>query len=505
MVNRKKRNFFLTLSKKELQMLCKKYGLPTYKTKPDLAESLSSLLPENVELKGLKDKFGYASCPNSIEHVSNSASSGKNYMYIKEVGTSKVSAETARIESVRCVEVRNPTFEFHARSEGGIKLYVDLNSTITEWADSLKKNICIPESNVCLNSPWLHEDLGQLDKSSSHLKASSPTTVGNINFEHLLSGTAPNSANKENSCKDIVSSGRSDVFLTPSVGVFPMTDVEFSRHVSENGALVLPKSGSCTPSQTPVSASIYEPKLDYTADPVTNSLSDDAINFLTTEQPMKVITKQCGNSQARYDYGHPNLGSVMNGFSTTASSEKHLSEVADLQKDKASPYGIDENGVVLDHGESVNLSQLDFQTKRNHFLCSENQERSSIANGMENSELSHFKKPCDRNTMIADDFESNGSFPNRQSTNDVAGYCFSNPEAGNFRRSSHLTGETLPRRSMQLVSKVLSIANLLAMACICMVFILTHKWRTSFDVHPTVSFKVILTHTKIYQGSKMED
>lgn len=80
-------------------------------------------------------------------------------------------------------------------------------------------------------------------------------------------------------------------------------------------------------------------------------------------------------------------------------------------------------------------------------------------------------KPHERNSLIADDFESSGNYPKRQSTDGVGGYCFSDPEAGNLRRSSHLVGEVLPRRSMRLVSKVLSITNLLAITCICMVVI----------------------------------
>lgn len=349
-------------------------------------------MQENIELKELKRKFADASFSHPIEHDDSSLDlnalpriSGKKYLSVSGIGrkagvpgTSKAPAESALVESVRCVEVSAPTFEFHVRSEGGINLYVDLNSTRTEWAESLKKNICIMESNICTKSRRSHVDLGQLGESSSHMKDSSPTTVDDINFEHSLSGTAPNSENKESSCKDVDCLDRIDSSLMSSVEVSHTTDVGLSRHIEENGVLMLPKSSSCAQSQVPVSASTDEPKIDCVGDSVSNSVSDGAISFLTTEQPLKAITEECGNSPVRYNHSPSHLGSTLHGCSIFASAETHLLEAADFQKDKASPCETNGIGFVdhncnmeSEHGESANSSEVDHGTERNQLLCSQ--------------------------------------------------------------------------------------------------------------------------------------
>lgn len=47
MENRDDKDLYLSLSKKELQELCKRYGLSPYMTKPNLADALSSYLKVN--------------------------------------------------------------------------------------------------------------------------------------------------------------------------------------------------------------------------------------------------------------------------------------------------------------------------------------------------------------------------------------------------------------------------------------------------------------------------
>lgn len=44
MENRDDKDLYLSLSKKELQELCKRYGLSPYMTKPNLVDALSSYL-----------------------------------------------------------------------------------------------------------------------------------------------------------------------------------------------------------------------------------------------------------------------------------------------------------------------------------------------------------------------------------------------------------------------------------------------------------------------------
>lgn len=348
-------------------------------------------MQENIDLKALNRKSAVTSCSQTVKHGDGCLDlnalpriSGKKYLGFAGIGraeyvpcTGKIPAENALVESVRSVEVSSPSFEFHVRSEGGISLYVDLNSTPSDWGESLKKNVCITESSICTKSQGFHVDFGRFGESSSHLKGSSPVTVKEINFEHSLSGTAPHSENKENR-KDFDCLDRIDGSLMSSVEVSHTTDVGFSKQIEENRVFMLPKSSSCALSQKPVSATTDEPKMDHVGDSVSNSISDGAISLITTE-PLKVITEECGNSPVRYKCDPSYLGSTVHGCSIFASVEEHLTEAAGFQKDKASPCETNGSGFVVhncnmesEHGESANSSEVDHGTERNQLpICSE--------------------------------------------------------------------------------------------------------------------------------------
>ncbi|PKI36277.1 hypothetical protein CRG98_043303 [Punica granatum] len=461
MVNKKRANSLLTLPKKELQTLCRKYGMPSYKPKPYLAEALAALLPDNFDLKALKRKCANTSCSQSVEHDPSSLDlnvlpriTGKKYLGKMVNAASKLPAESAYIESVRSVEVSTPSFEFHVRSEGGINLYVDLNSTLSEWAESLKKNICITENSNCRKSQRLHEELGRFGESTSPSKGSIAVTANETDVEHLLSGTAANSENKQNSCKEFDCLDRVDGSLTSSIEVSHTMDEGLSKPIEENSIFISPKSSSSTQNQIPVSTSSDDQKIDIIGDSLSNSISDGAVSFLTSEQPLKVITEQRRTSPVRYD-SCSYLGSTMHGCSAFASVEKQLSEAAGFQKDKSSQCKgsgdglVDHNCIVAsEQGESANSSEVDHGSERSQLLiCPEKEARSSTASEMEILKCSQFEKSFKRNSLIFDDFVSSSNFPKRQSTNGGEGNGSSNPEVRNLRR--HLSGEVLPRQSMR--------------------------------------------------------
>ncbi|KAI3947923.1 hypothetical protein MKW92_024864 [Papaver armeniacum] len=71
-----------------------------------------------------------------------------------------------------CNEGPPATLEFHVRSEDGINIYVDLNSSLSDWTKKLKSELCIHPEKLNANSRVLHHELGIVSESEEQMKAS---------------------------------------------------------------------------------------------------------------------------------------------------------------------------------------------------------------------------------------------------------------------------------------------------------------------------------------------
>ncbi|KAI3965193.1 hypothetical protein MKX01_027684 [Papaver californicum] len=62
--------------------------------------------------------------------------------------------------------------EFHVRSEEGINIFVDLNSSLSDWMKKLKSELCIHPEKLNANSRVLHHELGIFSESEEQMKTS---------------------------------------------------------------------------------------------------------------------------------------------------------------------------------------------------------------------------------------------------------------------------------------------------------------------------------------------
>lgn len=71
-----------------------------------------------------------------------------------------------------CNEGPPATLEFHVRSEDGINVFVDLNSSLSDWTKKLKSELCIHPEKLNAKSRVLHHELGIVNESEEQMKAS---------------------------------------------------------------------------------------------------------------------------------------------------------------------------------------------------------------------------------------------------------------------------------------------------------------------------------------------
>lgn len=257
-------DFFLNLPKKELQFMCKNYGLSPYKTKSDLAKSLVSYLelekqmfssissserlsdsteasfptfptpqlqpgtPINSMQSAIKDRYGITSHPRDEAEKENCSkavnckkmdsctgtetshsqlvSDSGNNDFMNEMDPLKVKSDKNNLgcsSGRRVVDMPQNMqhqdtgfpFEFYVRSEEGINLYVDLNSTARDWMIELKNSVHITKEMRNEKSRVLpHQEVGRtgdtqevgrtgdVDKQIDHL-----SSLNANNDPHVLS------------------------------------------------------------------------------------------------------------------------------------------------------------------------------------------------------------------------------------------------------------------------------------------------------------------------------
>ncbi|KAL2920990.1 Translation initiation factor IF-2 [Bienertia sinuspersici] len=146
MGEQKEEELYRNFSRKDLQGLCKKYGLPANKSNSEMATSLILYLEASEDVGIL----------TQLHRESNSGAG------IPENTFSSVLSSTAVTPS--------PTFTFDVCCEDGIQLSVDLDSSPLDWIENLKAGVRICDDMHKPKSQSFHEDIGLLcskEKSGS--------------------------------------------------------------------------------------------------------------------------------------------------------------------------------------------------------------------------------------------------------------------------------------------------------------------------------------------------
>lgn len=205
-----KQHLYHNFSRKDLQGLCKKYGLPANKSNSEMATSLILYLekknlnsrpiweatksdPFPLELpagtrisptgdprkdfRGTmsrrgsgNDQFYRAVQQNHLDNCKDPATSDK--VHKDSNGGAGLPENTISYVVRPAVQAPSPSFQFDVTSENGIQLYVDLNSSPSDWVESLKDGVHICQDTNKLESPSFHHELGWL-YCSKQMKGSS--------------------------------------------------------------------------------------------------------------------------------------------------------------------------------------------------------------------------------------------------------------------------------------------------------------------------------------------
>ncbi|XP_021721672.1 uncharacterized protein LOC110689248 isoform X1 [Chenopodium quinoa] len=215
MGDQKEEDLYRNFSRKDLQGLCKKYGLPANKSNSEMATSLILYLEKknlstraiwegtrsdlfasgttelqtvarmNSTDKQRKDRGRIAShnsfrnnqClnqrdadPDNLQNSKESATSDKASVDVgnltqlhRESNNGAGVAENTFSSVVSSSAVApSPEFTFEVRCEDGIQLYVDLNSSPSDWIESLTSGVHINPDVYKPKSQSFHEDIGML-------------------------------------------------------------------------------------------------------------------------------------------------------------------------------------------------------------------------------------------------------------------------------------------------------------------------------------------------------
>ncbi|XVE81076.1 hypothetical protein DITRI_Ditri15bG0034200 [Diplodiscus trichospermus] len=493
MANKEDEDFYHSLSRKEIQSLCKKYGLPANRSSSDMAKSLASYqetqrlgsmplgersyrtqeaglpLPLKLQLQpGTslnsfratgKDCYGLISCPIEMSIGGNYSQSvncnalgccrgdkfnhkdsysgdsifsqkmpqsqfltqyddngfknkefptvcfNRNCLSLprdgrmndmprieqKATNIGAHSNENAFPSSINTRTVSSPSFEFHVTSEEGINLYVDLNSSPSEWVEKLKSEV-----SMCLNmshskSQTFHNQLGRFGESSTQMKNSFQLDVdaGRIKDVNAQSGLPPSLIIEENNSLQLDHLDGDDGSLGSTVVPPCARAVDASEHLAGDQGLNLCKVPSDSQEQIISNGASYaRDGCSITLDSNINSpreklVSDAALNisdslllnhFITEHHNSELENERCENSALPNGCNLVSPGGIIPGCAPDGSLQIPMPELVVHQKDALHPPC--ENGEFVDlvdpnhimyaqKGGLVDSTELDQETFRN--------------------------------------------------------------------------------------------------------------------------------------------
>ncbi|XP_062107816.1 uncharacterized protein LOC133818786 isoform X2 [Humulus lupulus] len=492
MVNKEKKRFVDNLSRKELQSMCKQYGLPANKSHSDLEKSLIAYLEEGINgsICNLQ-KTSHSKCIGSINHrkvqrkSSNErflSSSRDNFVEImpqtkcRDKDDGSCPAENALASTIESSpKVHFSSFEFYVRSEEGINLYVDLNSSPSDWTQRFKNEVHICENvqnNKCRS---LHEDLGHLKEGGKEMRNSFwNINVGEIKEGQIETRSSPNSKGTKIDQSELDQLEKDETSLIPftiqpsnaSVDVLEKSKEDQNPKSSEFNSTahdnIVSVADSCAKDDDTMvldSDVIGAHHTKSVCDSAVNSMSDDPssperldhLNFNMSQHKNTFLQNGCR---------HANPTVVHPGCSVSGSIDMQSSEVASCNKDASCSRcensglmnGFDrKNNSETEKKRLPNLSESDPKAHKKHLpVLSEEREKSSILNDRESSECSQLTKSSRKTSLSSHTLDTKG-LQKRRIEADQSSY--GRASAIFFRSTKPITRKDFPRRSMRLKSK----------------------------------------------------
>ncbi|OVA04585.1 hypothetical protein BVC80_1713g14 [Macleaya cordata] len=392
------------------------------------------------------------------------------------------------------IQVPPASFQFYVRSEEGINLCVDLNSSASDWIKSLKSEVCINRKVQNSNCRVLHRELRIFREIAEQMKASS---IGNIGVDLQTNGD-PNYI--ESSLSSIVR--ESDHFgvdhpdgterLSRSSAIVPINNaVEISGLVMENDQRVssLCKSNSDLQNLINLSSELCNetvtlgsevPSISQTTstgkflvdsksggskmfDSSENQSKSDSIcpenaetvpmcTSVSSETDLPMFSKICKDLIPPDTAILENPSGVCHRCSTSDSMGMQLSEVASHCEDTLSSRQ-NRSQPVMDHRvndlQTENGGSVNYVLERKTcsdplYACAEEWGRSNPITERESSECSQINNFLRRTSRSSNSSDTEGLQSKRQHTN----------SEDHDSNATKLTRKVLPRRSSRLVSKL---------------------------------------------------
>ncbi|KAF3455712.1 hypothetical protein FNV43_RR00354 [Rhamnella rubrinervis] len=493
MANKANEVFYDNLTRKELQSMCKIYGLPANKSHSELAKSLIAYAEEgkNGSMLNLK-KMSHSKCNgNGLNHseaqridigedltlIGDGLGANMPQIICREINVGSCPAEaafSARIESSTKVP---SSFEYYVRSEEGINLYVDLNSSPSDWTKTFKNEVYVSEniqSNKCQN---LHWGLGCSGEGDKELKRSfiGDISSGKIKDGHVHARSSSGSKMTISDRKGLDQQDKGDRLLSCNISV------DVSEQLDEDQALNSFKLTSCAENhRISVAEScakdgcnvvihsdvIDPPQINLVCESAVNSISDGPLSHVTSEHQNSNLD-ECQNSTLKYVCNLADTAMVQPGCSVSGSIEIQSSEVASCHKE--APFSPCENGGLpglvdpnhkteTEKGGLANSNELNPDAYENHLpLYAEEWERSNTTNGWESSECSQFSNTCGRTYFSSKNLDAKEELLQRKKKHIEGVHQSGYGKAYNtkiLRSMKRNTRKDLRRRSMRLISKV---------------------------------------------------
>lgn len=264
----------------------------------------------------------------------------------REINVGSCPAEaafSARIES--STKVPSSSFEYYVRSEEGINLYVDLNSSPSDWSKRFKNEVCVYEnvqSNKCQS---LHMDLGCSGEGDKELKRSFICDIssGKIKDGHVHTRSSSSSKMTISDCTDLDQQDKSDRRLScnMSVGVSEQLNEDQSlksfklNSSAENHRISVAEYCAKDGCNVAVHSDVIDPPhINLVCDSAVNSIANGPLSHVTLDHQNSNLG-ECQNSTLKYVCSLVDTAVVQPGCSVSGSIEIQSSEVASCHKEAA--------------------------------------------------------------------------------------------------------------------------------------------------------------------------
>lgn len=482
MVNKAKKGFYDNLSRKELQNMCKLYGLPANRSHSELEKSLFACLEEgiNSSISNLQTASPIKCNGSSLNRrKAQRKSSTGNFLSFprgnlveimpqtkcRDAGDDRSPAENIFASSVETsAKVCSSPFEFHVRSEEGINLFVDLNSSPSDWNQKFKNEVHIFENVQNNKSRSLHEDLGCLKEGDKEMRSSFwNIPAGEIRDGHIdtQSSLSSKTTKDDHSGLDQREKGEASPHaIQPCSTSADVSDESMVAQPLKSSDLnsgaqdhVISVGDSCAKDGCTMvlgSDIIDAPDINSVHDTAVNSIYSNPSSPVTLEHPNSDLS-QCQNTILQNDSSFVNPSIICRGCSVSGSIEIQSSEVASCNKDENGVIGVfdTKHYTETEKYDLAKTSDVNPDVNGNHFpVPAEEGEKSNILNETESSGCSLITKSLKKTGFSSDNTETTEGHKRKRSVEDKN-------QSSNARANTKIlrSMKRFPRRSMRLMSK----------------------------------------------------